>query len=234
VVTAAPAEVREERRQLEVLVAIAVEVAHVWRVRVALGRLIGNLAHLEPPLTHDRCELVRSVVVGVGETGAIRQPQVVERSRLHDPDPVRRAPHRGRPIERANHDADHEHAQDEDEPRRGEDPEEAQPIGYVDEARADVEPEDGQPVIGGMDQVELLRVCLRVMQREGGDLGEHGPDDTRDREHADLEDREANAGQRAPREPAETRDCVERRLWAWGGNGDGCDVLFRLRCGSGF
>ena len=213
------AEMGEQRRQLEILVPVAVYVEHLPTV-VGIG---GFLSDTEMASAQCSGQLARGPVVDAGETRSFGQAQVIERRRLDDLDVVRRAPQVRRSVQRADDDADDEQREQEHEPRRGEDAEEADSLEYVDHARPDVEAEDGHGVVDGMHLGHLLRVRGGIVERERGQLAEQRPDHPRDRQQADLEHGETNAGQRVPDGPAEAFEWVELRAGTTRAEGDGRD-----------
>ena len=120
------AEVREQRRELRVLVPVAIEV----------GRAVGGglLADMEPS-TADGARERRAA--DARQRGAIGQPRIEERLGLGDPHRGHVAPQPWRAIERAyddRHDQDHE---PDPEDRRLEDREGAEPLQHVDQPRTE-------------------------------------------------------------------------------------------------
>ena len=165
--------VREQRRHLRVLVAVAVEVA-----RAVVGR--------SPRGRGSRCAAGRSARRRprppsiAARSGRMR---VEERLRLGDPDVADAAPQPRRPVERADDDRDDEHDERGAEPRRAEDREDRQPLQGVDDARPE------ERVVAGVQVLERGRVVRRRAEGEVGQLPDRHPDDRQQRQEDDLERR---------------------------------------------
>ena len=156
------AEVGEQRGQLEILVAVAVEVADGLVERVG-GHLDRLLADLEVTAAQDLGQLVGCGVVRVREPGALVEPEVEERRRLDDAHVVRGAPQSGvrssvhttmlttsRVSRKTNHGAEKTRKK-------------PNSLGDVHEARADVQAEDRQAVVCRVDLGHLIGIRLGVV-----------------------------------------------------------------------
>ena len=187
--------VREQRRHLRVLVAIAVDVTDP----VAAGLL----AHPEAVPAEDRGER-RGVYAAEGRP--IGQPRVVIRVGLGDADVARLSPQAGRPVERADDDRDEEKDERAAEPRRAEDVEDLGALEEIDDGGAE------DRVVAIVDLAHLGQVVGAPgagTEREARQLADDEPHGRHDPEHDDLEHRELDRGAQPPERAAETRERIE-------------------------
>ena len=138
------AEVREQRRELRVLVPVAVDEA-----RPVVGH---GLAKPEATLAKDAPDGVRR---HVAHLCAVRQLRVEERVRLIHAHVRHAAPQAGDPVDRAAHDREHEDDQRGAEPRRAEHLEDPEALEGADAGGPE------QRVVQRVDQVHLVRVVGR-------------------------------------------------------------------------
>ena len=185
---------REERRHLGVLVAVAVDVLD----RVGIGRLTDP----EATGTHDPRD-VGGTQPGHGR--AVRQDRVEERLWLGDADDGYVPPQPRRPVQRADDDRDDEDDQRPQELGRGEDREDPEALEGVDEPGAD------DRVVPGVDLVHRGRVVAGRAEREVRQLLQRHADRGERREEDDLDDREVDRGQQAPQAAAELGEGIRRR-----------------------
>ena len=152
-------EVGEQRRQLRVLVAVAVEVA--WRPSTSSSRTLNRCRR------RTARDLAR---VHAGHRRPVGQLRVVERLRLDDADLARLSPQPRRPVERADDDRDREQQQREREPGRGEDLEDLEPLERVHE------PDAENRVVAVVDLGHRGDVVRRRAERERRQLTDRHPD----------------------------------------------------------
>ena len=172
---------REQRRHLRVLVAVAVEEPPAV--------LVGRRPDAEAVAPQDRADIRFG---HAGHRCAVGQDRVEERLRLGDPDFGDPAPQSWRAVQGADHDRDDQHEQRRAEPDRSEHLEDAEPLQRLDDTR---------PEQGVVAQVELVHREAVVPGRAEGEIGQlldRHPDDREQDDDDDLGDREVDRGQQAP------------------------------------
>ena len=217
-------EVGEQRGQLHVLVAVAVDPRLV-------GRGGGGAADPEVAATEDARHVV-GCQQGMLEQRALGEAQVEERIGLLDVHETGRAPQPRRAVEGAADDGHHQHGQQQQEPGRREDAEEAQLLEDIDHRRTDRQPGEADGVPAPVHVRQLVGVGARVVQREGRELPHDRAHQPGQGQQGDEQDREPDAGEGAPDRPTGVREWgAQRALPGPAANGargrDGGDPAFR-------